>query len=102
METKAFIIAIVGAVFASGGFWAFVQFVVERKLTRKSAENKALLGLLHDRIYALCNVYIERGYITANEHRNLMALYEPYANLGGNSTAKALKEEVDTLPMKGE
>lgn len=102
MDDKTFIAAIVGAVFASGGFWALIQAVVAHFAAKKSNESRALLGLLHDRIYALCNQYIAQGRISTNEYKNLMALYEPYKALGGNSTAAHLMEVVDKLEQEVE
>ena len=63
----------------------------------------SLRGLGHDRITYLGQKYIEKGYITRDEYENLHDyLYLPYADLGGNGTAKKIMEEVDKLPMKGE
>lgn len=94
------LLTIILAIFGCSGFWALVQAIVAHFLSKKSNENKALIGLLHDRIYALCNQYIEQDFVTANQYKNLMALYEPYKALGGNSTAAFLKEQVDKLERK--
>lgn len=41
-----------------------------------------------------------RGYITQDEYENLRVyLYEPYAKLGGNGSAKRIMQEVDRLPI---
>ena len=90
------VVPIVAAIFASTGFW---QYISDRK-KKRSAETELLIGLAHDRIYDLCERYIERGYITTSEYDNLMYLYRPYARCGGNGTATKLIEAVDKLPMK--
>lgn len=90
------VVPIVLAIFASNGFW---QYVMSRKKA-KSAETELLIGLAHDRIYELCEKYIERGYVTTSEYDNLMYLYRPYDRCGGNGTGKKLMERVDELPMK--
>lgn len=100
MKTEQ-ILVVVGAIFGCTGFWTFIQALMLRRLDRESLERKALLGLLHDRIYSLCREYINRGGYTVEEYRNLVALYEPYIALGGNGTAKALKEEIDKLSIRG-
>lgn len=101
------IVSLVIAVFASTGFWTVINGVLQRRADRKkSASSKhgaitsMLLGLGHDRIYDLCERYIERGYITTSEYDNLKYLFDPYVALGGNGTGIKLKEAVDKLPVK--
>lgn len=90
------VVPIVAAIFASTGFW---QYMSDRK-KKRSSETELLIGLAHDRIYDLCERYIERGYVTTPEYDNLMYLYRPYTKCGGNGTATKLVEAVDKLPMK--
>lgn len=88
-------VTIVVAVFASTGFWSWVQKLGERK----DARTKMLLGLAHDRILSLCEEYLKRGYVSRAEYENLdKYLYKPYIELGGNGTVKHIKAQVDTLP----
>ena len=90
------VIAVVTAVFASTGFWAFVTGFLDRK----SAQKDLLVGLAHDRIIYLGGLYLERGSITKDEYENLHDyLYKPYAKLGGNGTAQKVMEDVKKLPM---
>lgn len=91
-----YIIPIIVAIFASTGFWQFVN----TRFAKKSAETKLLLGLAHDRLYDLCRHYIARGYVTTSEYDNLMYIWKPYHECGGNSTGDKLVNEVDELPMK--
>ncbi len=95
-----YIITIIVAVFASTGFWQFVNTRIEAKRKIRSAETELLLGLAHDRLYELCETYIARGYVTTSEYDNLMYIYRPYSKSGGNSTGDKLIEEVDKLPMR--
>lgn len=98
-DTTSIILAIVGA----GGFWTLLQFVIQKLLERRSAQHAAVLGLLHDRVYHICHRIIEQESVTTEEYDNLKYLYEPYVKLGGNGTAKKLKEQVDKLDIgKGE
>lgn len=95
------IASIVGAVFASTGFWAFLTYLVQSKQTKDSAEGQMLKGLGHDRICYLGEYYIQRGYITKDEYENLHDyLYLPYKKLGGNGTAEKIIKEVEKLPLK--
>lgn len=90
------LVAILLTLLASSGFWAFVMSRTERK----SAKNKMLLGLGHDRIMYLGMKYVEKGEITQGEYENLNKyLYEPYKKMGGNGTAERLMQEVNRLKM---
>ena len=62
---------IILAVFASTGFWALVQAIVIKLMDRRSAERAALLGLLHERLVEQCESYLDRGYATEGEIRDL-------------------------------
>lgn len=90
------------AVFASTGFWSFITMLVQRKLENRTAEKKALLALLHERVYRLCSTYIAQGFVTTGQYDNLKYLSEAYEKLGGNGTGKKLKQEVDKLPIRME
>ena len=92
------ILTIFAAVLASSGFWAWLQ----KRSERKDVRTRMLVGLGHDRIMYLGMKYIERGYITHDEYENLYEyLYKPYAELGGNGSAKRIMGEVDKLPIRG-
>lgn len=95
------VIAVVCAVIASSGFWAFLQ----ARLNRKSNATKLLLGLAHDRICFLGLEYLKRDppYITHDEYENLHDyLYVPYEKEGGNGSAKKIMEAVNSVPLRKE
>ena len=95
------ILPIIIAIFASGGFWAFLTAIVNKISDRKSAQSRMLKGLGHDRIISLCERYIARGWISSDEFENLHDyLYVPYREMGGNGTAEKLMKEVMKLPAK--
>lgn len=80
----------------SAGFWGFLNVRWEKK----SAKTRLLVGIAHDRIVFLGMKYVERGSITRDEYENLNDyLYEPYADAGGNGSAKRVMEEVRKLPL---
>lgn len=92
-----FVSAIICAVLASSGLWNLIQ----KKTDKKDARAKMLVGLAHDRIIWLGMQYIDRGSITQDEYENLHDyLYLPYAEMGGNGSAKRVMAEVEKLPIK--
>lgn len=101
------IITIIVTVVGSGGFWAFISMQLQKRHDKKAnkdsnqkARDDMLMGIGHDKIYARCKEYIERGSITADEYDNLSYLYNPYRELGGNGTGKKLMSEVENLHFK--
>ena len=92
------VVAVITAVMASSGFWAWLQ----KRSEKKDIRTQVLIGLAHDRIVFLGLKYIERGYITRDEYENLYEyLHKPYEKMGGNGSAKRVMQEVDKLPIKG-
>ena len=102
-----FIITILTALLASGGFWAFLQNRMVshdeklKKQTEDTENNKDILkGLVHAKIVATGMEYIQRGWITKDEYRDFFEyLYDPYAAIGGNGLAKKIANEVRSLPI---
>lgn len=96
-EIVQIVITVVTSVLASSGLWTYIQ----KKSEKKDARSKLLLGLAHDRILYLGSTYIDRGWITKDEYENLHDyLYLPYAEMGGNGTAKKVMQAVDRLELK--
>lgn len=93
------ILTIIVTIFASSGFWAFALAVYEHKRKRESSEDRAIRALLHDRVFEISKILIQRGSVTTEEYDNLKYLYEPYQEMGGNGTCQRLKAEVDKLPI---
>ena len=95
----SYVITIATIVFASTGFWSFITEFYRTHGKAKTVLQKAVLALLHDKLYCLCdkqiNVY---GNITADELENLTYLFEPYKEMGGNSTCEQLYNECKALP----
>lgn len=89
------------AVFASGGFWSFLQAWWTRRSKNKTAEQKLLLGIAFKEICETCQRHLEIGEIDAEEYKELNHyLFEPYAEMGGDGTAERLIKEVEKLPIK--
>lgn len=82
------------ALISSTGLWSYIASY----RNKHDAKTRLLIGLAHDRIIYLGTQYIERGYITPDEYENLHDyLYAPYAENGGNGSAKRVMEEVKRL-----
>ena len=98
-----YIVVFTTIIFASTGFWTFVTKLWETKYRKKSAVTRAVLALLHDKLYYLCEKQINTfGNITADELENLTYLFEPYKEMGGNGTCEHLYNECKNLPkVKG-
>ena len=101
IDMTQIITIIISAVFGSAGMWAFISAWAERKSTKRSAEEKLLLGLACDRIVHLGMTYIERGWITKDEYETLHDyLWLPYKDCGGDGTAERVMNAVDKLEIR--
>ena len=90
------IVTIIVAVMASNGFWSFMQ----HKLAKNDVKSEAILALLHDKLFYLCEKHIELGYISIEDLENIDYLIIPYKKMGGNGTVELLYEKVKKLPHK--
>lgn len=90
-------LAIVTAIVASSGFWAYI----DRKGGRHRAQTKLLIAVTHGVIVYLGGIYLDRGSITKSEYDNLIEkLYKPYLELGGNGLVEKVIQDVKTLPIQ--
>lgn len=95
------LVTLIVAIFASSGFWAFLLAIIQKKLEKKNASSRMLLGLGHDKIKYLAERYIAQGFVTSDDYEDLYKyLYKPYKEMGGNGTAEKLMDEVNKLPIK--
>ena len=90
--------SVVCAIFASGGFWQFLQMKIQKKhpLTKAAIKplEKAILAILRDRLLYLLTTHAEDESLEADEFENLNSLYEAYTALDGNGTIKRLYEQL--------
>lgn len=97
------ILTIIGSVFASSGFWAFIQYRLSKKQTEDTAQMQMLRGLAHAKIIEIGKEYISRGWISFDEYHDFVKyFYEPYEKLGGNGLARKIYEQVSKLPLRPE
>ena len=100
MSKSEIMVTIICAIFSSVGFWTFINNIYQNLREKKSAERRALLGLLHEKLSERATFFISRGAITRSEYEDFITyVYEPYVGLGGNGTGVKLKKEVDELRM---
>lgn len=66
----------------------------------QDAIKNGVVAILHDRLYQVCQHFIELGYIPLDELKNIEHLYLAYKELGGNGTGKVIYERVCALPIK--
>lgn len=118
------IIAIIGGVLVCGGFWTFIQFLMNRNDGRKKAmdelksavgklqdsvdttntnmdlQSEALMAIAQDRIVFLGEEFLKQGWINVADHASLIRMADAYKALGGNGIVKDIMDEVDKLPKK--
>lgn len=90
------VLGFVGIVFASNGFWQFLQ----SRFKKKDPVEKAVLAILHDRLMHLLVCHLEADFLTPEDLENLTELYESYKELGGNGTVKKLYDRVCKLEIR--
>lgn len=95
-------LSIATIIFASTGFWQFASDWIKQKSGKKTKVEKAVLALLRDKLYYLCDKHIHMHYISVSELDNLDCLYRSYEELGGNSVCKQLYQDVQRLPKRKE
>lgn len=96
-STTQIMISIIASVGASSGFWAWFS----SRADKKSATNKLLLGLAHERIISLGMAHIKKKWITKDEYEDFVKyLYTPYSEFGGNGLAEKIMNEVSRLPFE--
>lgn len=52
------------------------------------------------RLITLCEQYLEAGYMTTSEYKQLSEMYKIYTALGGNGQAKGMFEKTCQLPIR--
>ena len=94
MQWFEIIATILVAIFANSGFWVIIQ----KKMEKRDAKSKILVGLAHDMIIEKSNNYLTRGdWITDDEYHYLVEyLHDPYVELGGDGAAEKAVADVKT------
>lgn len=111
-------------IFVCGGFWTFIQFMINRHDGRKQAlkdlqdavaklqegvdtnnvnmskQNEALKAIAQDRIVWLGKEYIKQGWVYLSDYTVLKRMADAYKDLGGNDLVTEVMKQVNDLPRK--
>ena len=98
MDTSTIILTIVGAVFASTGFWTLIQHVIDLK----SAKTKLLLCMASEVLQQKGMALLAKDSITTDEYEELINFFTAYHKAGGNGTAEKVVDEVKKKPIQKE
>ncbi len=79
---------------ASSGVFVFVY----NQVNRRKRQTELLLSLVQVHIIHMCQVHLDRRYITKREYDDLYNyFYKPYKDLGGNGLADILMPQISKL-----
>lgn len=70
----------------------------ELKATEEKFE--IILESYRYRLLALCEVYLDRGYLSSQEYHQLTEMWKAYNGLGGNGQASDFYHKVESLPIR--
>lgn len=101
-EIVALIITAAASIIAGNGFWQWIISKRERASSKQDdtdALTSLIMGLASIKGQELGFSYIRRGYITADELKDLEKYIYNYRELGGNGVLERLMEEVLKLPL---
>lgn len=91
------VVASITAIMGSTGLWTYFQ----NKQKKEDSQVVLIKGLAYNALMIQARYYIQRGYITTAEYRDLYnMLYIPYRQMNGNGTAEHMFDEVEKLPFK--
>lgn len=71
-----------------------------RTLDAMEAKFNAIRDSYRYRLIALCEIYLNRGYLTPQEYHQLSEMWRVYSGLGGNSQAEDYYHKVEKLPVR--
>lgn len=89
---------IIVTIVACTGFWEFVRWVFATIHIKQSAEDLALLAILHELVYPKLEDCIIRQSVGLEEFDRIDSLVQPYFALGGNGTVRRRYDMVLKLP----
>lgn len=80
--------------------------LIKKKAEEQEAIKIGMIAILHDRLFQLCNHYLELGYIPLDKAEeildNLKIVYDAYHSIGGNGTGTEIYNRTIKLPLKKE
>lgn len=78
---------------------ANLQLELKETQTEELKHLSSIRDAYRFRLIYLCEYYLEQGYMTANEYKQLSEMYKIYTALGGNGQAKGMFEKTCQLPI---
>ena len=96
------IFSAIGAAVVSGIF-GVIMFILNRKAAKKDKEIGVAAGvqyLLYLNLKKLCADYLSAGYISTDDLKILVQMWQVYHGLGGNGYLDELINIVKKLPIK--
>lgn len=93
-----------GLITILGGWCVSLTKKLKRKQMEYSALKVAMVAILHDKLFDICNYYLSLGYIPADKAEeildNVKMIYEAYHALGGNGTGTLIYEKFLALKVR--
>lgn len=78
---------------------------LKERRAEQEALKTAMIAILHDRLFHICNVYLLMGYIPVEKSEEILdnakIVYEAYHTLGGNGTGTEVYSKFKGLKIKG-
>jgi hypothetical protein len=90
------LLLIITALAASQGFWTFFG----ARMTKTGKIERAVKGLLHDRLSYLAQKHISANHISPEDFRVINELFEAYRDVGGNGNISRMMEAVFQLKIE--
>lgn len=90
------LITVVGAIFASNGFWDWLK----TRRNKMTPYEQVTMAMGRDRLNFLSKKHLKNGYIPEDEFESFKKLGESYLDAGGNTMVKELYLEAIKLPKK--
>lgn len=72
---------------------------VQEELKQTQEKFEVIKDSYRYRLIALCEIYLDRGYLTPREYHQLSEMWKVYHGLGGNSQAEDYYHKVEKLPV---
>lgn len=90
---------------AIGGWCAHLNSSIKQRREEQEALKTAMVAILHDRLFQICNNYLALGYIPVDKSEDILdnakIVYEAYHTLGGNGTGTDVYNKFKSLKIKG-
>lgn len=99
------ITTIIVAIIGSGVLNTILNYLIsirEKRMDQNSGEKKSIRLIMKNNVRALCDKYIQQGWIYEDELEDLIAMHKCYHDdLGGNGFLDKLMSKVMNLEIRG-